>query len=47
MATKVIHLSAVIRGGGTLGTYVDMARDLLTFVANFSLGTGIGSLAFS
>lgn len=38
-----MHLSAAIRGGGgggTPGTYGRIARDLLTFVAIFLLGTG-------
>ena len=37
-----MHLSAAIPGGGGLtpGTYWRIARDLLTFVANFWPGTG-------
>ena len=35
-----MHLSAAIPGGLTPGTYWGIARDLLTFVANFWPGTG-------
>ena len=35
-----MHFSAAIPGGFTLGTYEGIARDLLTFVANFWPGAG-------
>ena len=35
-----MHLSAAIPGGLTPGTYGEIARDFLTFVANFWPGTG-------
>ena len=36
----LMHLSAAIPGGLTPGTYGEIARDFLTFVANFWPGTG-------
>ena len=36
----LMHLSAAIPGGVTPGTYGGIARDLLTFVANFWPRTG-------
>ena len=36
----LMHLSAAIPGGLTPGTYGEIARDFLTFFANFWPGTG-------